>query len=119
MMYGPIKHAPNPVQRAVQSSPIVGVTLLGQFCALMSDYGWIVAGLGLFVIGLTHLILLVVTTVLYFLLPLGRGLSREEIDNTIVPYLRWPRWLPGYVDPSQALESALRASDDDATEPED
>ncbi len=96
--YGPVRSSPNPFQRNMSGHPVMTAIVFAQILTLAASLLLLLSGLSWRVPVMFHLCAIPLGIGMWFFSP-GRKMTRKEFDDSIVPYLPWPAWWPGYRKP--------------------
>lgn len=89
--YGPLRDAPNPLQRLAGRSVLAGAVLFGIVMGAFSTLPFLFGGASATTITWIGIVAFALTTTFIFVYERGRDLTAEERGDTLVPYLSWFR----------------------------
>lgn len=87
--YGPLRDAPNPLQRLAGRSVLAGAVLFGVTMGAFGTLPFLFGGMPATTIMWIGIVAFALTTTIMFVYERGRDLGAEERGDTVVPYMPW------------------------------
>ena len=98
--YGPLREAPNPLQRVAGRSVLAGSVLFGVTMGAFCTLPFVFAGRPIRSIASIGVGLVALTTIIMFVFERVRHLTAEERGDTVVPYMPWFRGVATETEPA-------------------